>query len=300
MGKALSRIGSTICGVGVFVIDGEKYIKHRQLGEGAFSYVDEIEDLRDGKLYALKRIICHDSKAEKEALEEAKSTLSFSSPFLIKCRTHVVQKRSPYSEVWLVLQYYDKGTLWDHFQALKGEGKFISLSDVIKIFNGIVTGVAEIHKRGLVHRDLKPANVLLGGDKTPVICDLGSLAKDNLKIATRKEAQTLEDLASERSTLPYRAPELLKVEVDTDITSATDIWSLGCILYSLVNLEGPFDQHWLKGDSVHLAVQSANYDTKRLDSVSGPIKALVEQMLEMDPKYRPPAELVLTRLDEAL
>ena len=74
MGKALSRIGSTLCGGGVTVIAGEKYIKHRQLGEGAFSYVDEIEDIKDGKFYALKRIICHDSKSEKEAIAEAKAT----------------------------------------------------------------------------------------------------------------------------------------------------------------------------------------------------------------------------------
>jgi serine/threonine protein kinase len=74
MKKALTRIGSSLCGVGVSIIDGKKYIKHRQLGEGAFSYVDEIEDIKDGKLYALKRIICHDSKSEKEAIAEAKAT----------------------------------------------------------------------------------------------------------------------------------------------------------------------------------------------------------------------------------
>jgi len=132
------------------------------------------------------------------------------------------------------------------------------------------------------------------------LCDLGSLAPDNLQINNSKEARTLQDLAGERSTLPYRAPELLQVEPESTVTSATDIWSLGCILYSLINLEGPFDVHWLKGDSVHLAVQSAKYDKTKIEEMSGPIKALVEQTLELDPKYRPPAELILKRIDEAM
>lgn len=62
MGKSISRLGSSLCGVGVIHINDKRYIIHKQLGEGAFSYVDLIEDLVDGTYYALKRIICHDSK----------------------------------------------------------------------------------------------------------------------------------------------------------------------------------------------------------------------------------------------
>jgi serine/threonine kinase 16 len=73
MGKSISRIGSSLCGVGVLQINDKKYIFHRQLGEGAFSYVDLIEDLNDGTYYALKRIICHDSKVHyKDAIISAK------------------------------------------------------------------------------------------------------------------------------------------------------------------------------------------------------------------------------------
>ena len=62
MGKSISRLGSTMCGIGVISINENKYIFHKQIGEGAFSYVDLIEDLKDGTNFALKRIICHDKK----------------------------------------------------------------------------------------------------------------------------------------------------------------------------------------------------------------------------------------------
>ena len=81
---------------------------------------------------------------------------------------------------------------------MKSENKVLTESQILSIFRGIVTGVGEIHERGLVHRDLKPANVLLTDDLQPVLCDLGSLDKDNINISNSKEARNLQDLASER------------------------------------------------------------------------------------------------------
>merc|ERR1712212_276687 len=122
----------------------------------------------------------------------------------------------------------------------------------------IARGVKSIHDKGYTHRDLKPANILLDARDTLVVCDLGSCVQGTVEIKSKRQAQTVQDLAAEKSTLPYRAPELFQMEVGDVISTKTDIWSLGCILYSLIYLEGPFDQHWLKGDSVHLAIQSLN------------------------------------------
>ena len=89
-----------------------------------------------------------------------------------------------------------------------------------------------------------------------------------------------------RSTLPYRAPELFQVETNDTINSKTDIWSLGCILYSFVYLEGPFDQYWLKGDSVHLAIQSLKFDKTKFANYSDAIAKLVDDCIYHDPEFR--------------
>ena len=87
-------------------------------------------------------------KSEQEALKEAKDSSSFDTPFIVSAREFCVRKKSPYSEVWIVLPFYDKGTLWDHFQRLKKTGKIFSEGEILNLFRGIVAGVAEIHKSG--------------------------------------------------------------------------------------------------------------------------------------------------------
>lgn len=63
-----------------------------------------------------------------------------------------------------------------------------------------------------------------------------------MPVPSRKEALAEQDRAAEHSTLPYRAPELLEVTAGRDLTSKVDVWSLGCLLYTMAYLETPFEK----------------------------------------------------------
>ena len=69
MGKTLSRLSSALCGFNRLVINDNVYRHKKQLGEGAFSYVDLVEHGKSHQLYALKRIICHDKKVSSTQLD---------------------------------------------------------------------------------------------------------------------------------------------------------------------------------------------------------------------------------------
>ena len=56
--------------------------------------------------------------------------------------------------------------------------------------------------------------------------------------------------------MPYRAPELFNVSSQCEIDERTDIWSLGCLLFALCFLRGPFDEAYQKGDSLALAANA--------------------------------------------
>lgn len=92
----------------------------------------------------------------------------------------------------------------------------------------------------------------------PIIVDLGSTAPARQQICGQQEAQRLQDLAEERCSIVYRAPELFTVQSYCMIDERTDIWSLGCVLFAICFFRSPFDPVYEKGDSVALAVLSGN------------------------------------------
>jgi serine/threonine protein kinase len=63
---------------------------------------------------------------------------------------------------------------------------------------------------------------------------------------------TWQDLAAEQCSLPYRAPELVDVASHCVLTTAIDMWSLGCLVYFLAFQETPFERLVATGAHWHL------------------------------------------------
>lgn len=61
-------------------------------------------------------------------------------------------------------------------------------------------------------------------DSQPILMDFGSLVRARIKIQTRNEALMQQDLASQHSTMPYRAPELFDVKTNVELNEKVDIW----------------------------------------------------------------------------
>ena len=98
----------------------------------------------------------------------------------------------------------------------------------------VLAGLEYAHARGITHRDIKPGNIRLTADGRAKIMDFG--------IAHLAESE-LTNTGFVLGTPSYMAPELLK---GGDPSGATDIFSVGAVLYEMLTLKKPFD-----GETTH-------------------------------------------------
>ncbi len=124
----------------------------------------------------------------------------------------------PSGEPYLVMPYVEGETLPAWLGRVQP-----TLETRLSLFVALCRAVAHAHQHLVVHRDLKPSNVLVRRDGVPVLLDFGIA-----KLVSPKHAN---DTASRVMTPAYAAPEQL---LGRPVTTATDVYGLGLLLYELV------------------------------------------------------------------
>lgn len=130
------------------------------------------------------------------------------------------EDRAPY----LVMEYVDGVPIDVYAQG-------ISLGDQLRLFLKVCEGVSHAHRHLIIHRDLKPSNILVEATGQPKLLDFG-IAK--LLDETGEPTQTLDRLL----TLNYASPEQVR---GAPQTTATDVYSLGAVLYRLLTGQSPHE-----------------------------------------------------------
>jgi serine/threonine protein kinase/Tfp pilus assembly protein PilF len=108
----------------------------------------------------------------------------------------------------------------------------LSVRERLELFQGVCAAVEHAHRNLVVHRDIKPGNILVTTEGVPRLVDFGIAKLLNPEIAG--EAPTATGLAM---TPDYASPEQAR---GGPITTATDVYSLGVVLYELLTGHRPY------------------------------------------------------------
>jgi predicted ATPase len=166
-------------------------------------------------------------------------------------------------------------------------GQRPSMEVLASLLGQAAQALAAAHAAGVVHRDIKPANLMVRDDGIVKVLDFGlahRLPAIGAPLSTSSSLVT--DPGSRVGTLLYMSPEQARAE---PVNTATDIFSLGLVLYELATGQHPF-----RADSdvgvVHAMVAQAPVPPSRLNpEVPAQLEALIQNMLAKDSRLRPTA-----------
>lgn len=291
------------------------------LGKGGFGKVYQI--VKDGKDYALKQYINMDSA---DIITEIDFINRCHHPNIIGVN-EVLQNIDGGCDQYFIMELSDGGTLNTYL-----ESRNVSESDKERIIQGLLCGVAYLHKNNIIHRDLKPGNILMV-EGMPKIGDFGAAVNiiNSLQLATFNS-----------TTIYWSPPEFIILSLlkksETYYNEKVDIWSLGCIIYEIIAgkrlIDGSNDEDclyqiirriglipssWIKLIKPKLKVDTTlgyNLETGSrtiIDFISGyetsishdkyfgefpeKWKPLVLKMLKIDPNNRPSAQECLSMMN---
>ncbi|CAH2068947.1 unnamed protein product, partial [Iphiclides podalirius] len=248
------------------------YQRLRFFGKGGFAKCYEIQDIASNQVYAgkivSKKLMVKSSQKEKMAQE-----ISIHRSLQHK---HVVGFHSFFEDslnIYIILELCKKRSMME----LHKRRKAITEPETRFYMHQILLGVQYLHSKRIIHRDLKLGNLFLDDDLHVKIGDFGLAAKIEFE-GERK--QTL------CGTPNYIAPEILTKKGHS---FEVDIWSLGCIMYTLLVGKPPFETSTLK--DTYKRIKQCEY---RIPSTLGkPAASMIVLQLQSNPARRPSVDKLL-------
>jgi len=156
------------------------------------------------------------------------------------------------------------------------------LPSLVISFGQICNAVSYLHAQRppIIHRDLKPVNFLIKKGGAYKLCDFGSAVIGHTDLRTPENRRKAEEIVNKTTTQMFRAPEMVDLYMSKRLTQSTDVWALGCCLYSLAFLRDCFEE------GSNLAILSRKYKIPEDNPYGDGLVDLIDRMLALDCKER--------------
>jgi len=240
------------------------------LGVGGFGRVELVTAGENNNttfaLKKLKKIEIKDSKQQQHILNEKDIMLSCSSPFIVKLYRTFRDNRYLY----MLMEPCLGGELWT---ILRDNKRFEDKA--ARFYTACVIKAFEyLHDKGIVYRDLKPENLLLDSSGYVKLTDFG-FAK---KLDPGEKSWTF------CGTPEYVAPEII---TNKSHDHRADIWSVGILMYELLNGIPPFSKKNNSSSQVYTEILKGMKTVRFPTYMSATAVELIRQLCRLSPTQRP-------------
>ncbi|MEM7806939.1 MAG: serine/threonine-protein kinase [Planctomycetota bacterium] len=196
------------------------------VGRGGMGVVFQAVDPGNDRVVALKAMLpdlARDPRARDRFLREAKAMAAVVHPNVVALHAVSEVDGLPY----LVMEHVEGASLEDRLW----DDTPMEADEIVRIGTAVASAMEACHAKGVIHRDIKPSNVLIcAADGAVKITDFGLAAVASTPALTHHGYLS--------GTPDYVAPERLTIGTEADERS--DLFSLGCLLYTMATGKAPF------------------------------------------------------------
>ncbi len=251
----------------------ERYFIESILGEGGMGVVLRARHVTLGHTVAVKVMTIEHPEASRRFLLEARAMAAVRSPHVASVIDYGMHEDNPV----LVMEFIKGESLEDR---LKRVGA-LTWDFAFRLASEVALGLAAIHDAQLLHRDIKPANIMLeqGQPERARIVDFG-IAKQ-----LGPDAQRMTNTGVVIGTPAYMSPEQM---LGTELGSASDIYSLGTMLWEMICGGSPFGDEYADALKRMTSPPPPLVLPAGLPAPPASACAAVLELLATDPQHREP------------
>ena len=274
--QAIRMIATLIEKCQNYVRDISDFRYERTIGRGSYGEVWLANDLRTGKMCAVKEIV-----NEKLSLYAIGSFIREVQAMIILNETRFILPfvgftvDAPYA---IITEYAPNNSLLNYTHVMKQKAKLSGTHLAIDALC-IAYAMNRMHKRRLIHRDLKAANVLLDKNYLPMICDFG----------TTRIVNTKKKMTGNIGTISNMAPEVLKGEI---YGLPADVFSYGMLIFEMSQGHFPYA---MKKDMIEKALREGQFPKFRVLETPRCLIDFMKSCWNNDPSKRPTFEEIYNK-----
>ncbi|KAK3376789.1 hypothetical protein B0T24DRAFT_524693 [Lasiosphaeria ovina] len=267
-----------------------RWFKGQLIGKGTFGRVYLGMNATTGEFLAVKEVEVNPKAAQgdKKKMQELVAALDQEIDTMQHLdHVNIVQYlgcERKETSISIFLEYISGGSIGS---CLRKHGKFEE-PVVASLTRQTISGLAYLHREGILHRDLKADNILLDLDGTCKISDFG-ISKKTDNIYGNDKTNSMQ------GSVFWMAPEVIRSE-GQGYSAKVDIWSLGCVVLEMFAGRRP----WSKEEAVGAIYKIANGETPPIpddirEEISPIAIAFMLDCFTVNPSERPTADVLLSQ-----